>query len=77
MSNTVMDITEPIEKRLTELEIKASFNEDLLEQLNAQVFRQQQLIDALVRELHELRLRSPEIPPLAQRDLREDLPPHY
>jgi SlyX protein len=42
-------------QRLTALEIKASFAEDLLDELNRVVIRQQQQIDALVRELTELR----------------------
>jgi SlyX protein len=44
-----MDIPNPIENRLIDLEIKAGFTEDLLDQLNAQVYRQQQ-IDALIIE---------------------------
>ena len=46
-------IPEPVERRLTELEIKATYSDDLLEQLNALVYRQQQQIDALMRELRE------------------------
>lgn len=45
----------PVEDRLTELEIKASFADDLLEQLNDLVARQQQQIEALQRELIALR----------------------
>ena len=37
--------------RLTQLEIKASFLEDQVEQLDAVVARQQQQIDLLAREL--------------------------
>ncbi|MBV8124566.1 MAG: SlyX family protein, partial [Paucibacter sp.] len=45
-----MDNNNPlIEQRLTDLEIKISFQEDLLEQLNQTVFRQQEQIDALIR----------------------------
>lgn len=62
--------------RLTELEIKASFTDDLLEQLNAVVARQQQQIDALQRELLALRqqLRDQGAGLAAPRDER---PPHY
>ena len=42
-------------QRLTALEIKASFAEDLLDELNRVVIGQQQQIDALVRELTQLR----------------------
>ena len=46
-----MDIPTPIENRLVDLEIKAGFTEDLLDQLSAQVYRQQQQIDALIQEM--------------------------
>ena len=39
-----------IDKRLMNLEVKASFTEDLVEQLNQTIFQQQQQIDALIRE---------------------------
>lgn len=64
------------EHRLTELEIKASFTEDLLDQLNQVVVRQQQQIDRLERELAGLRETLPE-PGTGPRNLRDDLPPHW
>ena len=73
-----MDIPFPIENRLVDLEIKAGFTEDLLDQLNAQVYRQQQQIDALMGELRQLRDRLPESGGAAElRNLRDDIPPHY
>ena len=67
-----------LEQRLTDLEIKASFNEDALDQLNAVVVRQQRQIDALLRELDDLRNRLPEADaPRPFRSLRDELPPHY
>jgi SlyX protein len=73
-----MDIPFPIENRLVDLEIKAGFSEDLLDQLNAQVYRQQQQIDALMGELRQLRDRLPESGGAAElRNLRDDIPPHY
>ena len=36
-----------MEERLLELEIKLSLNDDLLDELNRQVYRQQQQIDLL------------------------------
>jgi SlyX protein len=44
-----------IDRRLTDLEIKASYTEDTLDALNAVVVRQQEQIDLLVRELKRLR----------------------
>ncbi len=64
------------DKRLTELEIKASFTEDTLEQLNQVIVRQQAQIDRLIRELVELRDRAA-AEPGAARTLRDELPPHY
>jgi len=73
-----MDIPTPIENRLVDLEIKAGFTEDLLDQLNAQVYRQQQQIDALFQELRQMRDRLPEPGGGAEmRNLRDEIPPHY
>ena len=64
-------------QRLTALEIKASFAEDLLDELNRVVIRQQQQIDALVRELDQLReLQQGGVAGGTAR-LTDDLPPHY
>ena len=73
-----MDPHSPLEKRLVDLEIKAGFSEDLLDQLNAQVYRQQQQIDALIQELRQMRDRLPETGGGAEvRNLRDEIPPHY
>ena len=66
-----------IDHRLTELEIKASFSEDLLDQLNLIIVRQQQQIDQLVRELGHLRQLSADNSAGGARHSLEDLPPHY
>ena len=70
-----------VERRLNELEIKASFTEDLLEQLDKVVIRQQQQIDLLVREVTELRRpaasESGGGDGAPARSLREDMPPHF
>ncbi|MFN3862536.1 MAG: SlyX family protein [Roseateles sp.] len=66
-----------LEQRITELEIKASFADDTLEQLNQVIVRQQAQIDRLVRELLELRDRAAAAEPGGVRSLRDDLPPHY
>lgn len=66
------------EQRLTDLEIKSSFTEDAVDQLNAVIVRQQQQIDALIEALAGLRQRLPDDGPgRALRSLRDDLPPHY
>ena len=65
------------EQRLAELEIKASFADDLLDQLNQQVWRQQQQIEQLQRELLALREQMCDNATPAFRSLRDELPPHY
>lgn len=64
-------------RRLTELEIKASFAEDLVDQLNDIVTRQQAQLDALSRELAVLRQLMPSADTIQVRSLRDELPPHY
>jgi SlyX protein len=67
-----------MESRLAEIEIKLSFSEDLLEELNRTVFRQQQQIGQLQQELGALRRQlQADGSPAAPRDLREEAPPHY
>lgn len=66
-----------IDKRLMGLEIKASFTEDLVEQLNQTIFQQQQQIDALIREVSQLRQQTPDGGIGSFTSLRDELPPHY
>ena len=66
-----------MESRITELEIKISYTEDLVEELNRLVFRQQQQIDLLAREIRALRDQLRTDQPQEQRSLRDELPPHY
>ncbi len=77
MSNRGMSPESPTEERLIALEIKSSYAEDLLEQLNQQVYEQQRQIDALLAEVAQLRRQMPEGGPSAERNLRDELPPHY
>ena len=65
------------EHRLTELEIKASYTEDLVDRLNEVVVRQQAQIDRLVRELAALREQGAAMDRESPRSLRDELPPHY
>ena len=67
-----------LEQRIINLEIKASFTEDAVDQLNAVIVRQQRQIDALLAELAGLRQQLPEDgTPQPCRSLRDELPPHY
>ena len=70
-------MTNPIEERLTQLEVKASFAEDLLDKLDQIIIRQQDQIDRLTREVQWLSQQSPRDAATEPRDLRDELPPHY
>jgi SlyX protein len=65
------------EQRLIDLEIKLSYSEDLLDELNKIVARQQQHIDLLLREVASLRHQVADSAPAGFRSLRDELPPHY
>ncbi len=74
-----MDAQQDILHRLTELEIKASYADDTIEQLNAVILQQGKLIEALMRHVAELRDQMPAAGEGASafRNLRDELPPHY
>ena len=72
-----MQHSHDIDRRLTDLEIKASFTEDLVDHLNRLVARQQAQIDLLVREVARLRQQGPDGDADPPRNLRDELPPHY
>jgi SlyX protein len=66
------------DRRLEALEIKASYTEDLLDRLDQIITTQQRTMDALVAELRDLRAQAAGSGEAgAQRNLRDDLPPHY
>lgn len=67
-----------MDERLTEIEIKLSLNEDLLDELNRVVYRQQEQIDLLQAQLRHLyaQMRT-QSEPAEPRNLREEIPPHY
>lgn len=63
--------------RLTELETKLAFAEDLLETLNQAVIRQQAQIDSLQQQLRLLHQQLRDAQPNEARSLRDEIPPHY
>ena len=80
MSNSIMTTDSQqntTDQRLTELEIKATYTEDLVEQLEQVIVRHQQQIDLLLREVAELRQPATDGGLGAARRLRDDLPPHF
>ncbi len=66
-----------MDARLSEIEIKLSFSEDLLEELNRIVARQQQQIAALEQQLRELRLQMQRSQPADEGGSGHEIPPHY
>jgi SlyX protein len=73
-----MPSTADTDKRLTDLEVKASFTEDLVDHLNDLVTRQQEQIELLIREIGKLKDRAPDTSGGgAPRDAADERPPHY
>lgn len=66
-----------MESRLSEIEIKLSFNEDLLEELNRTVARQQQQIAELEQQVRDLRLQLQRSLPAESGGSGHEIPPHY
>jgi SlyX protein len=66
------------ESRISELESKLTLAEDLLEALNRTVYRQQQQIDRLEREIRALRDQVEATAAAAEpRAAADEVPPHY
>ncbi len=65
------------EDRITNLEIKISFTEDLIEQLNQTVYKQQQQIEFLYRELKSIKEQAGSSDQSGARNLKDEIPPHY
>ena len=75
---TETPMTEPMNDRLTELEIKLSLTEDLVDELNRTVFRQQEQLDLLQAQLQLLyKQMQSATGPAEPRNLRDEIPPHY
>ncbi len=67
-----------MDDRLNELEIKLSLTEDLVEELNRTVFRQQEQLDLLQEQLRLLyKQMQAGSAPAEARSLRDEIPPHY
>ncbi len=63
-------------ERITNLEIKLSFTEDLIEKLNETVYKQQQQIEFLYRELKAIREQAGSSGS-GSASLKDEIPPHY
>jgi SlyX protein len=66
------------EERITNLEIKLSFTEDLIEKLNETVYKQQQQIEFLYRELKAVKEQAgSNNDGSSGASLKDEIPPHY
>ncbi len=72
-----MESPQDLARRVEHLELQLSDQDDQLDQMNLTLYRQQQQIDRLVRDLALLRQQVPEGGAAAPRSLRDDIPPHY
>ena len=67
-----------MEPRLAEVESRITLAEDLLEELNRTVYRQQQQIELLQHQLRHLHQQlNDSLAASGERHPREELPPHY
>jgi len=64
-------------ERLENLEVKLAYLEDLVDGLNLSIYRQQEQIDRLARELVHLRQQAPGRDADGAGNPRDELPPHY
>lgn len=66
-----------MDARIEKLESKLTFAEDLLDELNRTVYRQQLQIDQLQEQIRALYRQIQSAPPAERRDPSEEIPPHY
>lgn len=66
-----------MESRLSELEAKLSFAEDNIDTLNRMVYRQQEQLDQLQRQLRMLHQQIQALQPDEAPGPRDEIPPHY
>ena len=65
------------EDRITNLEIKLSFTEDLIDQLNQTIYKQQQQIEFLYRELKFIKEQASGGDSAGNSSPKDEIPPHY
>jgi SlyX protein len=66
-----------VDARIAEIEAKLVFIEDLLEQLNRTVFRQQEKMDLLQQEMRVLYQQVKDASASDNADPGSEVPPHY
>ena len=75
--NIAVNQGKSVESRITDLEIKISYTEDMVDELNRTIYRQQQQIDMLIANIQELRQQMLTGNSAEPRNLRDEIPPHY
>jgi SlyX protein len=65
------------DQRITDLEIKFTHQDDLVDQLNKIVTSQQFIIEQLQKDVLELKLLFADRDVSGSRTLKDDVPPHY
>ncbi len=71
-------MSDSLENRVTDLEVKLSFAEDMLDRLNETIVKQQRQIEVLAREVMVLRDQIPEVDGRTPHEPGDEIPPpHY
>lgn len=68
---------EELDKRLIDLEIKFTHQDELLQELNQIVAKQQIIIEKMAREIISLNELYTKSDIQGNRTLKDDIPPHY
>jgi SlyX protein len=66
-----------MEERLEKIEGKLALNEDLLDELNKLVYKQQRQIEQLQRAVVRMQEQIESAPLTERRSLMDEIPPHY
>ncbi len=66
-----------IEDRIIGLEIKVTYQEDTISQLNDVIYSQQKTIDTLVSRLSQMEFVLERVMESGLRDISKEPPPHY
>jgi SlyX protein len=66
-----------MDKQIVELQTRLAFQEDMIQELNAIVARQQHELDELRLEVHALAEHYQNILPVLVASPAEEMPPHY
>lgn len=66
-----------MEDRLEKIETKLSLAEDMIEELNKTIYRQQRQIEQMQQDMLTLRQQLQASLPAEQRSLLDEIPPHY